>query len=154
MLYRADIILTQAEADALIRMEKHSADDNPVWFPDPGGAVTVPLVSATEIHREKFLLDISRSRIDLFKGTHQMRGRQVIVLVRLDFGGQPHHNPDGEEIGSPHLHIYREGFGDKWALAVPADKFSNMDNQWVRLQDFLRFCNITRGPNFQRKLFT
>jgi hypothetical protein len=149
-----DIFLTQSEADALIEMEKHSVDNGLVDLPDLGGVISVPLVSANPKHREKFLLDISRGRIDLIKGTHQMRGRQVIALVRLDFGGQPHRNPDGEEVGSPHLHIYREGFGDKWAVPVPEDRFQNLVDRWKTLFDFLRFCNITREPNFQRGIFT
>jgi hypothetical protein len=37
----------------------------------------------------------------------------MVVLVRLDLGGAPHRNPFDEEIGVPHLHLYREGFGDK-----------------------------------------
>jgi hypothetical protein len=66
------------------------------------------------------------ARIDLIKGTYQNRARYVVVLVRLDFGGKPHRNPDGEEIASPHLHIYREGVGDKWAYPVTADRFANI----------------------------
>ena len=71
--------------------------------------------------REEFLLDIRRARIDLAKGTYQNRGREVVILARLDFGGAPHRNPDGEEIGSPHIHLYREGFGDKWAFPIPSE---------------------------------
>lgn len=48
--------------------------------------------------RENFLLDIRRGKIDLLKATNQNRARQTIVLVRLDLGGAPHRNPDGEEI--------------------------------------------------------
>lgn len=103
--------LTQAEADALLRMEKRRVDETEYDYPDFGGRVTVPLASTDR--RETFLLDIRRARIDLAKGTYQNRGRQVVVLVRLDFGGAPHRNPDGEEIGSPHIHLYREGYGDK-----------------------------------------
>jgi hypothetical protein len=148
----ADLNLTQAEADALIAMAKHRADDQEWQYPDLGGAVSVPLVSADR--REQFMLDLRRGHIDLAKGTYQNRGRQVVVLVRLDFGGAPHRNPDGEEIESPHLHVYREGFGDKWAVPVPSDRFTDLLDGWRTLEDFMRFCNVVEPPVILRGLFT
>lgn len=103
-----EINLTQPEADALIAMEKHRVDEQEYEYPGLGGSIVVPLVSPDK--REGFLLDVSRGRIDLLKGTYQNRARQVVVLVRLDFGGPTHRNPDGVELPCPHLHIYREGF--------------------------------------------
>jgi hypothetical protein len=148
----AELTLTQSEADALIAIAKHS-DDPTVWdYPDLGGGLSVPLVSADR--REQFFLDLRRGRIDLAKGTYQNRGRQVIVLVRLDFGGAPHRNPDGEEIGSPHLHVYREGYGDKWAMPVPTDLFENLSDPWRTLEDFMRYCNVVEPPTIRRGLFT
>ena len=76
-----------------------------------------------------------------------------MVLVRLDFGNQPHRNPDGDEVPSPHLHMYREGYGDKWAIQVPADRFPNLSDMWLALGDFMRFCNIVDRPNIIRGLF-
>lgn len=147
----AEINLTQAEANALIVMAKHRVDGTEWDYPDLGGAVSIPLVSSNR--REQFLLDLRRGRIDLAKGTYQNRGRQVVVLVRLDLGGAPHRNPDGEEMDSPHLHIYREGFGDKWAMPVPED-FRDLTNPWQTLDDFMRYCNIVEPPNIRRGLFT
>lgn len=144
--------LTQAEADALLRMEKRRVDETEYDYPGFGGRVTVPLASTDR--REAFLLDIRRARIDLAKGTYQQRGRQVVVLVRLDFGGAPHRNPDGEEIGSPHIHLYREGYGDKWAAPVPGDRFVNVNDPWQTLEDFLRFCHVVDPPVIRRGLFT
>ncbi|MHB8881720.1 MAG: DUF6978 family protein [Thermodesulfovibrionales bacterium] len=146
-----DINLMQAEADALIAMEKHRLNDTRWDYPGLGGTVIIPLVSMNR--RENFLLDVSRSRIDLLKGTYQNRARQTVILVRLDFGGQPHRNPDDTEIPSPHLHIYREGFGDKWAMTVPADSFANIAERWQALEDFMRFCNVTETPIIERGLF-
>ena len=117
-----------------------------------GQSLVLPLQSADK--REHFMLDLSRGRIDLRKVKMQNRGRQVVVLVRLDLGGAPHRNPDDIEVPAPHLHIYREGFGDKWAVAVPADRFRNIDDVWGTLEDFIRFCNITQPPHIERGLFT
>lgn len=146
-----DINLLQTEADALIAMEKHRFDDTRWDYPGLGGAIIIPLISHNK--RENFLLDVSRSRIDLLKGTYQNRARQTVILVRLDFGGQPHRNPDDTEILSPHLHIYREGYGDKWAMPVPDDRFVNISDRWQALEDFIRFCNITEPPIIERGLF-
>ena len=147
----ADIHLTQFEADALISMEKHRLDDTHYSYPTSGSLI-VPLQSPDK--REQFLLDIRRGRIDLLKGKYQVRARQVIVLVRLDFGGAPHRNPDDQEVGTSHLHLYREGYGDKWAVAVPHEYFSRASDLWGTLQDFMRFCRVTMPPYIERGLFT
>ena len=117
-----------------------------------GESVVLPLQSADR--REQFLLDLSRGRINLKKVKMQTRGRQIIVLVRLDLGGAPHRNPDGEEIPVPHLHVYREGYGDKWAMPVPTDQFRAVSDVWTAFEDFMRFCNITRPPNVKQELLT
>ena len=148
----ADMHITQAEADALIAMEKHRASEDRISFPMGGQSLVLALQSADK--REHFMLDLRRARIDLRKVKMQNRGRQVVVLVRLDLGGAPHRNPDDVEIPAPHLHIYREGFGDKWAVAVPAERFSNVADLWSTFEDFLRFCNITQPPHIERGLFT
>ncbi len=122
----AEINLTQAEADALIAKQKVRVNDETWNYPIIGGSINIPLLSMDK--RENFFLDIGHSKIDLLKGTYQNRARQVVILVRLDFGSSPHRNPDGEEIPSPHLHIYREGFGDKWATPVPIEIFPNINN--------------------------
>lgn len=148
----ADMNLTQAEADALIAMEKHRINEDRGDFPMGGQSLVLPLQSADK--REQFLLDLSRGRIDLLKVKMQNRGRQMVVLVRLDLGGAPHRNPDDEEIPAPHLHVYREGYGDKWAIPVPADRFTATTDHWTTLDEFMRFCNITQPPHIERGLFT
>ena len=147
-----DLVLTQAEADALIAMPKYRVDDHQWDYPGLGGKVSVPLVG--ENMRENFLLDVSRGRIDLSKGTYQNRARQTMILVRIDFGGSPHRNPDGEEIPSPHLHVYREGYGDKWAVQVPPENFPTLQDHCETLYDFMKYRNIAQPPIFLRGLFT
>ena len=110
----------------------------------------IPLVSSNG--REKFILDLRKSRVAFSKGTYQTRGREVVVLVRLDYGGAPHRNPDGSEIGSPHLHHYQEGFADKWAKPLPEDLFADREkDRWFK--DLMRYCNIVPPPIIQQNLF-
>jgi len=144
--------LTQAEADALLAVNKQRIDDKQWDYPDLGGRVMVPLISVDK--REQFSLDRQRGRVALTKGTYQNRGRQNVILARLDFGGAPHRNPDGEEVGSPHLHLYREGYGDKWAYPVPIDRFADVEDAWRLLEDFLSYCNIVEPPAIVKGVFT
>jgi hypothetical protein len=91
----ADINLTQEDADALLAMEKHKADD--------------------------------------------------AVYER---------NPDDGEIPCPHLHLYREGNGDRWATPLPAERFSDAGDPWLLLLEFMQFVNATVPPDIRRGLFT
>jgi hypothetical protein len=148
----ADVTLTQAEADALIAIEKHRVNDDGHDFPLGGQSLMLPLQSPDR--REMFMLDISRGRIDLMRGKYQNRARHTVILVRLDLGGPPHRNPDGAELVCPHLHVYREGYGDKWAISAPPALFPNTSDLWITLDDFFRYCNVTQPPRIERGLFT
>jgi hypothetical protein len=148
----ADIDIPQAEADALIEMEKHRVDDKEWLFAAPGERMAVPLTSADK--REQFMLDVSRSQIKLTKATFQNRARQAIILMRLDLDGPPHRNPDGKEIPCPHLHRYREGFGDRWAFPAPLERYSNNQDLFSTLDVFMRDCNIVNPPSVQKGLFS
>ena len=142
--------LTQSEADALIAMPKKRVDETVHLYPTGGRGITLQLLS--QDGHEAFLLDVTCGRINLLKATYQTRTKHVVVLVRLDLGGPPHRNPDDEEIACPHLHIYREGYGDKWATPVPVIKFPNPVNLWQTLQDFMRYCHIIDPPQIERGL--
>ena len=148
----AEIILAQSEADALIAMEKQRIDETEWEYPDLGGRVNIPLISLDK--RETFFLDLERSTINLSKRKHQNRARGVVVLVRLDIGGAPHRNPDGQEMPCPHIHLYKEGFGDKWAYHLPTGIFSDIGSNWQTLLDFMGYCNITLPPRIGRSFFT
>lgn len=144
--------LSQSEANALIAMAKVKVNDDLHDYPGTGGSLVVPLTSQDK--REEFLLDIYRGQIGLLKSTYQNRARQVIVLVRVDFGGAAHRNRDGMEVPCPHLHLYREGFGDKWAVPMPVASFPNINDLWQTLEDFMTFCNVVDRPAIVRGLFT
>lgn len=147
----SDKTLSQRDADRLIEMDKGREDEETYLLP-LSGRLTVPLVAWDK--SEFFSLDIRKSRIDLLKGRVQLRGRQIIVLVRLDFGGHPHRNPDDEEIPSPHLHLYREGYGDKWAIPLPQEYFTKPGDLWMTLNEFMRYTHVTEPPHFNRGLFS
>lgn len=150
----SEIGLTQIEAERLIKLEKHwlkQKNQEKLEYPIFGGKLLIPLTCMEG--RENFFLDLTRSSIVLTKETKQLRGRQIIPLLRLDIGGPPHRNPDDIEIPSPHLHIYREGYGDKWAIPVPVDKFKNLDDAQQTLIDFMKYCNITKQPKINMELF-
>lgn len=146
-----DAHLTQAEANELLAMEKRRANDDPSDYPPLGGRLTLPLTSLDR--HEEFLLDISRGKISLSKVTYQNRARTVVILARLDLNGARHCNPDGEELATPHLHLYREGYGDKWAFPVPAEFFPSLQDIWKALQDFMRYCHIVEPPHIGKGLF-
>jgi hypothetical protein len=148
----AEIDITQAEADDLIRMEKRFVDDKDWTFPVAGERIALSLTSLDK--RENFTLDLTRARIKLTKATYQNRVRQAIVLMRLDLDGPPHRNPDGMEIECPHLHTYREGFGDKWAVPAPVDRYTNTLDLFSTCETFLQHCNVTGPSKMQRGLFS
>ena len=143
-------VVTQEEANKLFEMKKIKVDDKEWAIPFGGEKISVPLQSTNL--KEKFMLDVNSSRLSLIKITYQNRTRDTLILCRLD-SGTPHRNPDGEEIGSPHLHIYRENFDDKWAFPLPKENFKDINNRWQTLIDFMNYCNIVEYPNFKRGLF-
>lgn len=144
--------LTQAEADALLAMSKRRADDVVRDMPGLGDKISVPLVSVDG--REQFLFDLHQARLVLTKVKYQTRARTSIILARLDLGGAPHCNPDGQDVGVPHLHLYREGYGDKWAVDVPLDMFSDTSNKLKVMEDFLNYCNVLEHPLLRPNLWS
>ncbi len=142
---------TQQEADALLALEKHDLEKEQFSFPGLGGSIRIPLWS--EDKHEEFMLDVTRGYIKLEKNTFQTRSRKTIILARLDIDGSPHRNPDGEEIGTRHLHLYREGFADKWAYPLP-DAFTNTNNILTLLDEFMDYTHIVTKPIILPELWT
>jgi hypothetical protein len=136
--------LDQAEADVLLAMEKHRSDSVPRDFPLRGERLEAPLISADRT--ERFALDIYRGRIRLSKVTYQNRVRKDIILARLDIDGPSHRNPDQAELPCPHLHLYREGYDDRWAFPLPDGVFTDLADVNLLCDQFMRYCNITIPP--------
>ncbi len=156
-------MLTQSAANALFDIPKIKKSNDSYGFPLPGEKLTIPIISHDG--QENFLIDVNRrGRIRLMKCTYQERYQQIIILVRLDLDGPPHTNPEvvnvplpdlvlynGKTIDCPHLHLYVEGFMDKWAIPAPNDEFPDTTNLYTTLQDFFRYCNVVEPPKTYRR---
>lgn len=142
--------MTKEEARLFLEAEKHVKNNVPYDFPVPGKQLCVELFAKNP--RAEFLLDISRGHIKLTKHTFQNRVFKAIVLARLDIDGNPHRNPDGEEIGKTHIHLYDEDFGDKWAYSLPSC-FTDPSDIFLTLDQFMDFCHIITKPVICRTLF-
>ena len=101
---------------------------------------------------EQFILDVRRNSLRVSRYNLQTRGRNVVVLVRLDVNGAPHRNPDGKIIEASHIHVYQEGFEDKWAYPLKEDEFENPNDVAQTFQDFCHRCAIERIPFIQQGL--
>jgi Family of unknown function (DUF6978) len=143
-------MLDQGKADELIAMAKRLVDDSSIRFPAGGEAIQLQAKSSDE--RESFIFDVNRKgRLKLTKCTYQERYAVVEILIRLDIDGPPHQNPDGAELPCPHLHIFREGAGTKWAYPLPAE-FTDTSDLVKTLREFLRYCNVSEVPPIQKSI--
>ena len=141
-------MLTQPVANALMSMPKRLLETGEIRFPAAGDYLQLELRSDDE--HETFLIDVNRrGKIKVTKCTYQERYAVVEILVRVDIDGPPHENPDGTVVPCPHIHEYREGFGDKWARPLPVS-FTNPSDLVVTLRDFLKFCNVAKVPGIQK----
>ena len=137
-------MLTQQEADALLEILKNlQSTDGSFEFPGHGERKELALIS--EDGRHSFIVDVNRKGyiFPTKRYTYQGRYRKDIILLRLDIEGPAHRNPDGTLISGNHLHIYREGFGDRIAFELPPE-LANTDDMYQTLIDFLVYfktCN-------------
>ncbi len=140
-------MLTQAEADRFIGMAKHFVRPPASIVIPPGVDDTYELAALED--RERFLLDLWRGTLRLTKLKFQNRVQVVDVLVRLDVDGAPHTNPDGQKLSGTHLHLFREGYDDRWARPVDRKAFTLLSDPGTTFQDFCVFCKIESPPPVQ-----
>lgn len=140
-------MLTQVEADQLMAMAKHFVRPPATVSIPPGTDETYELAGPN--NRETFLLDIWRGTIKLSKLKFQNRVRVAVVLARLDVDGAPHTNPDGVRLAGTHLHLFKEGFDDKWASVVDPKDFTLLTDPGQTFKDFCSFCRIESPPAVQ-----
>ena len=143
--------LSAKEIEYLINLEKNYEGFKQFKYPSLGGKLIIDLTSKDR--NEDFFLDISRSRIVISKNTFQNRARKTITLLRLDINSAPHRNPDGKFLSGTHLHIFKEGYADKFAYELPKE-FSDCKNAIDFLYRFMDYCNIKNKPAIKGDLFT
>ncbi len=137
-------------------MRKKPKDSSSLVMPSGKGKFEVRLQALNSM--EEFVLNYiqsphSKGSLTLLNRNHHLRTKTNIGLARLDLGGHPHRNPDGTEVGRSHLHIFKEGSNTlPWAIDVPPDKFSNLDNVPQALADFMDYCRIEQKPNLIPRL--
>ncbi|EFM11104.1 putative prophage protein [Paenibacillus curdlanolyticus YK9] len=138
-------MLTDLEARRLLNAIKELISTKPIIFPSLQSYITLEATSAQT--NDKFQIDVHRKTLNVKKCTYQTRYKKSINLLRIDIEGPPHPNPDGTEVPCPHIHIYREGYDDKWAYPL-SDKISTDPFDLVQvLIDFLEYNNINNTPN-------
>lgn len=142
-------MLTQTEADALMAMGKAFQTHEAISL-HAGVDATRELLGDDQ--RERFLLDLWRGTLRLSKLRFQTRARRIIVLARLDINGSPHTNPDGTKLGRMHLHVFRDGYEDRWAYPIDPATFKNLQDPRQALLDFCGYCNIRDLPPIQEGL--
>jgi hypothetical protein len=91
-----------------------------------------------------FKLDLRKNKIELQVMNCNTRANECFVLARLCVNDREHKNPDGTKIGETHLHIYKEGYNDRFAYDPKKYGFSNFDNVPALLIQFVEFCKINK----------
>jgi len=134
--------MSQIRFDELMKLRKHFLDEDIRW-PSPGEKISFGLLDQS--NHEKFFLDVDRNGTIELRKTKLQNRHSYSILVRLEVEGPPHINPDGEKIGRNHIHIYREGYGDRWAFEL--NSFQGANFGLCRCFDdyaseFCNYCNI------------
>jgi hypothetical protein len=143
-------MITQKEFEILLAYKKRFKEDEQIDLYLPEWQREIVSVESTDT----FILNYRRGTINFEKYTFNNRN-PVIVLLRFDSLGR-HTNPDsdGRSFSGPHVHIYREGFGDKIAFPVSEIGLSETDLKGEDvLPIFLRYCNVLNLPSIQTTLF-
>lgn len=130
-------MITQNEFNVLLEMEKIFDKQNP-QLPSAGEKISYSLHDIS--NSKHFDLDIDRRGKIEMKSKLQNRYEKSTVLVRLEINSRPHMNPDGEIIGRNHIHVYKEGFDDRWAYELK-DILPNLNDSLLLTDYFEVFCN-------------
>lgn len=133
--------LTNAEAKFLIELEK-IATDRRIDIPVDSKKEHLNLARAEEPNDNIMRIYIKRGKRNINKCSFNVVYNKSIILLRLDIEpGRIHQNPDGQDVTNPHLHIYREGYDDRYAIPAP-ESFVDMGNLAQALYDLLGYSNV------------
>lgn len=64
-----------------------------------------------------------------------------IALLRIDKNF--HTNPDGTKLSDTHIHIYQEGYGDKWAYPLDNFDLDDVHTSFLKFLDKINFDKST-----------
>lgn len=133
--------LTQSDAESLIKNKKIVKNIRPIEFNYPirGGVLEIEVIDE---FKNEYVIGIRQRKIELIKRSHNLRYAKSVTLIRIDYDRE-HCNPDGNNVGIPHIHVYKEGFNDKFAYKL-SDYGIIIENQTdikELLNKFLEFIN-------------
>ncbi len=141
-------MLTQEEFNYIITLKKEFKENDQITLQSKWSRDIVAIET-----RDMFILDYYIGTIALTKFTYNKRYRKTIAILRFDSSGR-HTNPDGQVFDGPHVHIYRENYGAKWAFPVSKIGINNgMIEKASVLERFLQYCNVVNYPKIQPILF-
>lgn len=146
------LVLDQIEADLLLEHKKYFVDNSIIKLEKNNKNITRIIKSID--NKEDFILDISKGRINLSRVKYQSRHKlSNTILLRIDTSsGARHINPDGQFIECPHIHIYKEGYGSKWAYPLDPNIFTNPNDTILLLKEFLMYFNVLETPQILGEL--
>ena len=137
--------LTQEEADTLSVIEKLLTNPNSIRMPEQGTTKIYPVHYFREGKRNNDMsVSTYRGTIDARKVSYRLLYNNNIVLIRIDTHYRTKHiNPDKTVIQpmQPHIHLYSEQHGDKYAYPLPQE-FSDTEDIIALFLDFLSYSHI------------
>jgi len=142
------MLLDQKEFEHLIKLKKQFKENDQLILDLTWSRDIISIES-----KDTFILDYYKGRIEIKKFTYNKRFKKVITLLRFDSFGR-HTNPDGKMFDGPHIHIYREEYGSKFAVPVKEIGIdeNNFDKEKV-LKKILKYCNVVDCPTIPLTLF-
>ena len=117
----ADINLTQAEADALVAMEKHRSTEDQNLFPMGGQSLVLPLQSLDK--REQFVLDLDPTPLldnALSPDVQRIYQANTEEAIQRSVFGSPTYFVDGDMFsGQDHLEMVERALQRPYAGIWP-----------------------------------
>jgi hypothetical protein len=143
--------ISQQEFEYLLKLDKEFEDlSNRIQLGPAPIQWTRKLISSG--NHETFFFDFYRGSFELSKYTFNKRYRQTIIMLRYDNGGRDT-NPDGVLIIGPHVHLYKEGYNDKFAYPISEIKANSSDSMEEVLKKIMQFCNVNKMPTIEVPMF-
>ncbi len=134
--------LRQSQADRLLKVGKFFIDKSPIIINRPLN--TQRDLQSVENDEDKFYLNISQTAIEFGKYSTITRFFSVpLARVCID-EDCVHENPDDVIIKGSHIHIYKEGYRDRFAYPLEDYSFSSNTEIAHFLPEFLKFCGIEK----------